>query len=100
RGPPTSTPFPYTTLFRSRCTIVQREVQRCSGMLQELDLVLSDPPWPISDRAAGVVARVLAQSLKPEARVVLGHPNRGSLPDQLRSEEHTSELQSREHFVC
>lgn len=66
-----------------RCTIVSREVQRSAGLLSNLDLVLSDPPWPISLEASEVVAKVLVGSLAPGARVVLGHPFRLSLPDAL-----------------
>jgi len=66
-----------------RCTIVSREVQRCTGLLTNLDLVLSDPPWPISLEASAVVAKVLRGALTPSARVVLGHPFRLTLPDVL-----------------
>jgi 16S rRNA (guanine(966)-N(2))-methyltransferase RsmD len=66
-----------------RCTIVPREVQRATGLLSNIDLVLSDPPWPISLEASGVVARLLKGALAPSARVVLGHPFRLTLPDEL-----------------
>jgi 16S rRNA (guanine(966)-N(2))-methyltransferase RsmD len=69
--------------FTSRCTIVQREVQRAGSLLSGLDLVLSDPPWPIALEASDVVARVLRGVLAPGARVVLGHPFRMTLPEQL-----------------
>lgn len=69
--------------FVDRCTIVAREVQRCTGLLSNLDLVLSDPPWPISLEASEVVAKVLRGALAPSARVVLGHPFRLTLPEEL-----------------
>lgn len=69
--------------FTERCTIVTREVQRCNGLLSNLDLVLSDPPWPVSLEASAVVAKVLHGALAPGARVVLGHPFRLTLPDEL-----------------
>lgn len=69
--------------FTSRCTIVQREVQRAGSLLSGLDLVLSDPPWPIALEASDAVAKVLRGVLAPGARVVLGHPFRMTLPDQL-----------------
>src|SRR5436309_6277751 len=74
RRPPRSTLFPYTTLFRS-------EQGPYLGGLERF------PP----------VARVVvepASGLGPE--LVPGD----LLLDQARSEEHTSELQSRENLVC
>src|SRR5437660_9688058 len=59
RRPPTSTLFPYTTLFRSRCSASRRGAT------------------PAPDRE-GAAAICFAR----------------------RSEEHTSELQSRGHLVC
>src|SRR3712207_7312231 len=74
RRPPRSTLFPYTTLFRSPLN------QRVVGA-QEGDVHLGDD-------GVLVVARVAD----------LGGPvERG---DVARSEEHTSELQSRQYLVC
>src|SRR3712207_7676357 len=74
RRPPRSTLFPYTTLFRSRLDIVAVGVE---------------------DKAAVVTG------------VVLGTESRSAVvPPALRaarwkrSEEHTSELQSRQYLVC
>src|SRR3712207_8301829 len=77
RRPPRSTLFPYTTLFRSR-----------------------------RERRGG-------SDVRPRARVHGGHAVRQGLPVALhdhglgahggrarRSEEHTSELQSRQYLVC
>src|SRR5439155_22778760 len=79
RPPPRSTLFPYTTLFRSR--------QR-----------LLDPP-PAGPPAAH--ARGLGARPAPPRRHDRG---RASCPPlrarATRSEEHTSELQSRGHLVC
>lgn len=69
--------------FTSRATIVQREVQRAGSLLSNLDLVLSDPPWPIALEASAVAAKMLRGTLAPSARVVLGHPRRITLPDVL-----------------
>src|SRR5436305_14945642 len=71
--PPRSTLFPYTTLFRSR--------QRVGEIF-----VIAD---------AEAVA--LHHDLAAEAAVVAVH---GGAPPLRRSEEHTSELQSRPHLVC
>src|SRR3712207_9491632 len=81
RRPPRSTLFPYTTLFRSR------DVQRHPGRTCPHE-VLHD---------AGGRGRVGAAR-----RVLLAEQERSPerLPGPDRSEEHTSELQSRQYLVC
>src|SRR2546425_3710455 len=74
RRPPRSTLFPYTTLFRS--AVAHTEIPRVEERL-------------------GFVARKEGDELAPEPRT----------PDvarrwHLRSEEHTSELQSLAYLVC
>src|SRR5437899_8250718 len=73
RPPPTSTLFPYTTLFRSR--------------LQEIPGVTVYGPKDLESRV-GVV------SFNIEGI----HPH--DVDVERRSEEHTSELQSLRHLVC
>src|SRR3712207_7589098 len=94
RRPPRSTLFPYTTLFRSVHT-AQVEVRGRRG--------------PATDAAAlcGVEGRVLvlvAGDRAAGAGLVSGHPSaaaHGRPGDgEPRSEEHTSELQSRQYLVC
>src|SRR3989442_10838022 len=82
RRPPRSTLFPYTTLFRSRSTLTIENFLHVRTM--------SDTSTPI----AGVGVRVTQDGAEIARRTtdVLG-----SAP---RSEEHTSELQSRPHLVC
>src|SRR3712207_7236275 len=85
RRPPRSTLFPYTTLFRSRrspgCSRAGRTPRaRPAGS--------SRRPRP---------ARWSARS-RPAARAG-GAPGDGARPAR-RSEEHTSELQSRQYLVC
>src|SRR3712207_8521622 len=86
RRPPRSTLFPYTTLFRSDITVVFQ---------------------PIIDARTSDIVSV-------ETLVRWAHPRYGAVaPDEfihlaeqigrigpLRSEEHTSELQSRQYLVC
>src|SRR3712207_8279427 len=81
RRPPRSTLFPYTTLFRSR----EREQQHGT----------SDRADRAGAEDGGGDARVLAQlgAVAERAR-----ERTGRQPD--RSEEHTSELQSRPYLVC
>src|SRR3712207_7952834 len=85
RRPPRSTLFPYTTLFRS--------------LVNPLNPNLRDAPTAL--RKAG---DVLGLTLVPmEARVadeVDAAFEIASGIDGLRSEEHTSELQSRQYLVC
>src|SRR3712207_8150170 len=84
RRPPRSTLFPYTTLFRS----VREELDRAEHV-------------PRDQRHAHVELE-LALSSRDRHRGVVAHHLRGDLEDHLgdRSEEHTSELQSRQYLVC
>src|SRR3712207_6897320 len=72
RRPPRSTLFPYTTLFRSG--LQDRHGRGRGGAVQRICQAL--PPYRVG---AIVVARG---------------------PQGWRSEEHTSELQSRQYLVC
>src|SRR3712207_7481601 len=86
RRPPRSTLFPYTTLFRSGSVVVVSSVHALVGL----------PGRPAYAAAKGglvALARQLAVEYGPALRVntVLPGP---------RSEEHTSELQSRQYLVC
>src|SRR3712207_8292862 len=85
RRPPRSTLFPYPTLFRSR---VQGDRQGERGREAEADRR--------GRRRLGG-----AQAARATARRGRGRPHgaaRGHA--QRRSEEHTSELQSRQYLVC
>src|SRR5258708_12259099 len=72
RRPPRSTLFPYTTLFRSPS--------------RNLDL---NPSYFSQPSAAGCHPA-------PHRRLLALQPNTAA----MRSEEHTSELQSPDHLVC
>src|SRR3712207_8771332 len=76
RRPPRSTLFPYTTLFRS-----QRGPEPRLG---------EEPGRPL--------ARGARRGLRPRVRRH-AHVHPGLHAD-VRSEEHTSELQSRQYLVC
>src|SRR3712207_7508428 len=76
RRPPRSTLFPYTTLFRSFYALVMGENKRMLELLRHLDL----PERERQDREHGV--------------------KRIEIEISSRSEEHTSELQSRQYLVC
>src|SRR5690554_7031824 len=88
RPPPRSTLFPYTTLFRSRGLCI---FPNCMQPLACLSVAESSAPFLWADsETPGILGRQ-AESL-PRRR-----PG-GSR--EARSEEHTSELQSRPHLVC
>src|SRR2546422_1568830 len=72
RRPPRSTLFPYTTLFRS-------------------------PPVPARGRIPGASAEGIG--LQHCQHLAHTHERHG-FRHEIRSEEHTSELQSRLHLVC
>src|SRR3712207_7155156 len=71
RRPPRSTLFPYTTLFRSRGA---EGADRDDGRAADDDILVH----PQHETVAGL----------------------GAVGVDLRSEEHTSELQSRQYLVC
>src|SRR2546422_3100522 len=91
RRPPRSTLFPYTTLFRSRRDGGAAERQRHEGRagLELLAIAV------VHDRVAGRDIRPLELDL-PQHELDAADDH-GVVP---RSEEHTSELQSRLHLVC
>src|SRR2546422_4983298 len=77
RRPPRSTLFPYTTLFRSQNLLLRRSTSRQNPSR-------SPPP----SRFQACLWQTPASQTPPSAR------------STRRSEEHTSELQSRLHLVC
>src|SRR5258708_29411507 len=84
RRPPRSTLFPYTTLFRSP----DQRVVEPSRAVKALDLVVQVPQFAI--RAGHALLRADQPDVVPH-----------DVADrELRSEEHTSELQSPDHLVC
>src|SRR5439155_25560299 len=88
RRPPNSTLFPYTTLFRSQNAARRRRL-----------LHLGDQP----DGAAKGPQRGLEVARRRETGTAALESGAGRLrlaAGHLRSEEHTSELQSRGHLVC
>src|SRR3712207_8614773 len=90
RRPPRSTLFPYTTLFRSLDRLPEPARHEQADDLLGGDLQLA------AEAAADVGSH--------HAQLVLGHPgdHRQHDPQDVRhrSEEHTSELQSRQYLVC
>src|SRR3712207_7575934 len=84
RRPPRSTLFPYTTLFRSAA-----RVAALAGPVTVLDA--ATPVGLASPLGAASAGREIARTAPtPAAAITM----------VLRSEEHTSELQSRQYLVC
>src|SRR5687768_17699481 len=81
RRPPRSTLFPYTTLFRSQLELTRRR--------------LSPGPPRRARRGASRTSHGLEDRLR-RGRIQVGAVGE----ERFRSEEHTSELQSRLHLVC
>src|SRR3712207_7560221 len=87
RRPPRSTLFPYTTLFRSRTELmrwdlaVHRAIYRAAGNPHLEDVLI---------RYDNLATRIFCLFLDRLPTV----------DEHVRSEEHTSELQSRQYLVC
>src|SRR3712207_8678886 len=79
RRPPISTLFPYTTLFRSRNAPRQNSSSA------------KTPPTKGPARAA-------APHIPDTSEIARGQSSAGN--KERRSEEHTSEIQSRQYLVC
>src|SRR3712207_8841493 len=88
RRPPRSTLFPYTTLFRSLV------LARPALVVGQVDV----DAQPL-EREDGVAAHVGAGVERREVEVAALIERLGRLA-VARSEEHTSELQSRQYLVC
>src|SRR5687768_18324495 len=88
--PPRSTLFPYTTLFRS---IDERNA----------DVTIGNDGRPVVNQTAvdAKTAVSRAQGTHPSSKITVELAQDGiKRNSQWRSEEHTSELQSRLHLVC
>src|SRR5262245_62599437 len=79
RPPPRSTLFPYTTLFRSSLLAAAARVMVIAPML---------------------VAELAARAARGEIEHAARPYRQGDFAGAVRSEEHTSELQSLRHLVC
>src|SRR5690606_41794650 len=90
--PPSSTLFPYTTLFRSNCHHVLRRDRAATETRPHIE-----PPIAISQRL-GMGDQLMDAARGEDGVFVLG--DIALVVDLQRSEEHTSELQSRENLVC
>src|SRR3712207_7176976 len=85
RRPPRSTLFPYTTLFRSEAAAEE--------LLQEFAVRFLRGDFRRADPQRGRFRDYVKTAL---IHLVIDHQR----AEQARSEEHTSELQSRQYLVC
>src|SRR3712207_7418286 len=92
RRPPRSTLFPYTTLFRS-LDVVQNH---------EFALARRRGAWAMVENASVKRAKEALRQANGEleARVERRTADLRRALAEKRSEEHTSELQSRQYLVC
>src|SRR3712207_8160218 len=88
RRPPRSTLFPYTTLFRSQREDLARQREALVNVREAAAVGYTTNPnqlrvgWGAADRAAVITTEPISAEV------------------EARSEEHTSELQSRQYLVC
>src|SRR2546422_6863386 len=101
RRPPRSTLFPYTTLFRSDLYYkldriipkLKRAATIVEGKLSEIE-AQKEGDYIVDEKARAVA--LTEQGIATCERLL----SVDNLYDPQRSEEHTSELQSRLHLVC
>src|SRR5690606_40903236 len=89
---PSPTLFPYTTLFRSK------RVQWITFVLAGVFAGLAGALFVFSKGSAAPEVISISKSVDALVMVLLGGVQ--TLIGPVRSEEHTSELQSRENLVC
>src|SRR3712207_8194818 len=86
RRPPRSTLFPYTTLFRSEIQEnAEKTLEKAVRQVEE---------------AGGSVAESHVRLGDPDDEILRFCEEQGDFGLIVRSEEHTSELQSRQYLVC
>src|SRR3712207_7656026 len=90
RRPPRSTLFPYTTLFRSRCSPYDQH-SAWHPLTAAFPHLFQWERHETNDAKRQKLEQVLRQ---------YGLPLGEAAPLLARSEEHTSELQSRQYLVC
>src|SRR5258707_11822168 len=90
RRPPRSTLFPYTTLFRSPSPWLADLVRRKEPKLAAVAL---------ANKTARIAWKLMVSGERYDPQRAAGRfvPSTGRV---VRSEEHTSELQSRQYLVC
>src|SRR3712207_7480582 len=91
RRPPRSTLFPYTTLFRSPLQLLIFRLIQEREPLQKTFVVRVVGTFTAARDPTSSAQQILSGAAKPRCQ---------HLKNRTRSEEHTSELQSRQYLVC
>src|SRR5687768_18032479 len=91
RRPPISTLFPYTTLFRSLVLVLARRITLVAQV---------EATEPFASLFANASAVLHTQPTIVAVAIIGLHADHRADSVHMRSEEHTSELQSRLHLVC
>src|SRR3712207_9142266 len=98
RRPPRSTLFPYTTLFRSVIAIEN------ARLFEEVQSRTRDLAQSLEELRAAQDRLVQTEKLASLGQLTAGIAHEIKNPlnfvNNFRSEEHTSELQSRQYLVC
>src|SRR5690606_40177158 len=100
RRPLTRSSFPYTTLFRSRAVELHVAADGVEGLLLLVHEGAVEPARPTAREDQTRHVERLAVGVTRRRRVPTRHQDRRLDVEADRSEEHTSELQSRENLVC
>src|SRR5690606_41293535 len=89
--------FPYTTLFRSQRRLITEAVGRDYIVQTQLPGYEREAGWLNADERPAFIAKNKLRFLRDYQKKALN-----AIQDAVaeRSEEHTSELQSRENIVC
>src|SRR2546427_6790396 len=90
RRPPRSTLFPYTTLFRSAGRVLNPSAAARRPPCRAADRLRTRPTLKRPQHGANGTCVSAADAQRQRDQLVLA----------LRSEEHTSELQSQSNLVC
>src|SRR3712207_7015046 len=93
RRPPRSTLFPYTTLFRSAASAGPVPFAEESVGVEHDTAVLAVGPRTFAGHGCTVMLKTPLRETPELFETLPGY-------ELLRSEEHTSELQSRQYLVC
>src|SRR3712207_7472086 len=96
RRPPRSTLFPYTTLFRSDVGLEAVAEEAPVGQAEGL----SGERGELADAVGHVEQALVADEGAEEGGGGAVGAGADGVADEQRSEEHTSELQSRQYLVC
>src|SRR5690606_41999336 len=94
RRPPRSPLFPYTTLFRSLLKPLLGSLNRKAFTASDSDTICSHSNVTLCSCPSAPGSCSIASTVN------LSSTNHSATSTWIRSEEHTSELQSRENLVC